>query len=208
MSKHTDRVPTRRPAPIAQIDFARRAGVDRSTISRLFQGHLRVALLAGKRCDATHPEVIAWARRRGLDPNVLLGKFGHIEALTRKQEHREPARDVPQTHAYADAMTIEEFAARAEVAVGEVLGALRGELAPALLDNGQIDARSHSALTFMAARPFRVGADGRAEEPLIEGRDFLAAAAGPSSTSEALHIEGDHPALFIWMARLTGKVRA
>jgi hypothetical protein len=106
-----------------------------------------------------------------------------------------------------DGMTIEEFAARAEVAVGEVLSALRSELAPSQLADGRIDACSHAALVFMAERPFRLRADGSADEPLIDGRDFLAAAAGPTSSSDALHVV-EHPALFVWMARLTGKIRA
>ena len=205
MSKHTDGAPTRRASPISQADFARRAGVDRSTISRAFQGPLRSALLPGKRCDATHPAVIAWARTRRLDPKVLLGTFGRIMAL--KQEAAPRSASEPHEDSDDAGMTVEEFAARAEVAVDVLSDALRAELAPALLWNGRIDACSLSALQFMAAHPFRNDADGRAIEPLIDGCDFLAAAAGPGSTDDSLHVV-EHPVLFVWMARLTGCVHA
>jgi hypothetical protein len=202
MSKSADGAPTRKRAPVSQTDFADRAGVNRSTISRAFQGPLKAALLPGKRCDVTHPAVTAWARDRGLDPRVLLGKFGALHSALKEARGETPTQAAAN---HEGGMTIEEFAARAEVHVSVVSDALRNELAPALLPNGRIDASTFQALSFMAARPFR-GDRRRGDEPLIDGHDFLAAAAGPDSTSEVMRIV-EHPVLWIWLARLTGAVR-
>jgi len=185
---------------VSQTDLAQRAGVNRSTISRLFLGPLSAALLPGKRCDATHPAVIAWAKHRRLDPTVLLGEF-HARMLRSAAAASASATEVvPEEHR----MSRLEFAARAEVMSNELQRALANELRPALLRDGRVHANSVVALEFMAAHPFRCE-DGKAIEPQIDGADFLASA----STSDpadpgALMVDGEHVVARIWVARLAG----
>ena len=199
MSKVIDRTPPRRPMAVSQTDLAQRAGVNRSTISRLFVGPLSAALLPGKRCDATHPAVIAWAKQRRLDPTVLLGEF-HAQMLRSASASASATEVVPEEHR----MSRLEFAARAEVMSNELQRALANELRPALLRDGRVHANSIVALEFMAAHPFRCE-DGKTVEPQIDGADFLASA----STSDpaypgALMVNGEHVVARIWVARLAG----
>jgi len=187
--------------PIAQVDFARRAGVARSTISRAFNGPLRAALLASKRVDATHPLVVTWARARGLDPVVLLGPSVAIVRGRAEAGHLgAEAPDDDLVLAPDAGMPTQEFADRAEVNHREVLLALSAELEPALLPNGRIEPLARAALEFMSARPFRT--DDPADEPKIDGEDFLASAASPDPDHPgAVVINTDHPAFWVWLAR-------
>lgn len=64
--------PAHEPSPASLAEFARRAGVNRSSVSRLAAGKLRVALQPDGRIDAAHPAVAAWARKKGIKPSVLI----------------------------------------------------------------------------------------------------------------------------------------
>jgi hypothetical protein len=89
MPKKPARAPTP-PHPITMANLARRAGVNRSSITKLARGRLRAAVLAGGRIDATHAEVRRWARERGVDPRSLLDPISKANAAPVAAE--EPAR--------------------------------------------------------------------------------------------------------------------
>src|SRR5690349_17322458 len=60
------------PSPASFADFARRAGVNRSSVTRLAAGKLAAAVLADGRIDVAHPSVAAWARSKGIKPPALI----------------------------------------------------------------------------------------------------------------------------------------
>jgi hypothetical protein len=197
MSNNTDRAPTRQRLPVAQTTFAKRMGVNRSTISRAMNGPLKAALLPGRRVDVGHPAAVQWARDHGRDPTTAAGQLARI--LARKRSTPEPAIE----EASDDAMSLEEFAERAEVPVAEVRKAMTSELRDAVLHDGRIRAASREALEFMAQRPFREAEDGRSVEPQINGQDFLAPASLPCPMPDhpsAVQVH-DHTVLRIWLAR-------
>lgn len=212
MSKNTDGAPTRKRAPVSQTDFAARAGVNRSTISRAFQegGPLHAALLPGKRCDATHPEVVAWARRRRLDPNVLLGSFNAL-ALARidVRDADEPPSAPPTASPYCGGCgelfstyagtPIEEFAQRAETPLRAVRDALAAELAPARRNDGLIDIAHPASLAFLARNP--VDQDDEKTPPPVNGHDFLC----PACPND-MHVDLEHPIFLAFLARWIGRV--
>jgi hypothetical protein len=67
--------PRHRADPASFAEFARRAGVHRSSVTRLVASKLSVALLADGRLDAAHPAVAAWARSHGIKPAALLSRL-------------------------------------------------------------------------------------------------------------------------------------
>ncbi len=64
-----------RPHPVSLAELARRAGVNRSSVTRGIQGPLRAALLPGGRVDAGHRVLERWAIGHGTDPIALLDPF-------------------------------------------------------------------------------------------------------------------------------------
>ena len=204
MSSSTDRAPTRRRMPLAQTTFAKRMGVNRSTISRAMNegGPLRAAMLPGRRVDIGHPAAVQWARAHGSDPKKALDPIARI--LASKRPPQEPASEVAD-----DAMSLEEFAERAEMPLAEVKKVLLGELRVALLRDGRVRAACREALEVMAQHPFRENEEGRAIDPKIDGRDFLAPALHPCPMPDAPNAMEvhDHAVLRIWLARRAGLIR-
>lgn len=207
MSRTMDRAPTRRPMPVSQTDVAQRAGVNRSTISRLFAGPLNAALLPGKRCDVTHPVVVAWAKQRGLDPTALLGAF-HSEMLRPAppaqasieiEQHSGYCGGCGELHSPYAGTPIEEFAQRAETPVRAVRDALTVELAPALRNDGRIDIAHPASLAFLARNP--VDQDDEKAPLPVNGHDFLCPAC-----PDDVHVDLKHPIFFAFLARWLGRV--
>lgn len=102
----------KRPAPqkthpITLAELARRAGVNRSSITRLAQGALRAAILADSRIDAAHDSVAAWARGRGIKPQLLTAGVGEAPAGARRRTDEPAASPQPKRARPARAPTLE-----------------------------------------------------------------------------------------------------
>jgi hypothetical protein len=119
MPKKAARAPTP-PHPITMANLARRAGVNRSSITKLARGRLRPAVLPGGRIDATHAEVRRWARERGTDPRSLLDPItrstGQPDATPTARAEAAPVRttaldELPEVAGLLD-LTIREATTR------------------------------------------------------------------------------------------------
>lgn len=163
-------------------------------------GPLRAAALDGKRVNLAHPTLIAFARKTwGLSRRQLqAGTAGALEgnepklgldqhALTVEKLAKlkgcsvAEARHAIETELAAAVIpvghvSVEEFAARAEVRMEEVLLACDAELGAAVQPSGRLDLGHRAALEFMARHPFAEGDDGEPVVPLIGGEGFLAPA--------------------------------
>ena len=187
------------------------------------------AAMNGDRVDVSHPKVVAWvgpiessfvygmtlamARELGLiqrpkiqpllrETAVTVGEFATIigkpPAEAAELLHGEFAVAViPPGH-----ISVEEFAARADVDDDEVVAALETDLASALLPSGRIDLGHPASLAFMAARPFDRTASGDiAGTKTILGTPWLA----PACVGEDVDL--DHAVARAFMARADGRVR-
>lgn len=81
--------------PISLAELARRAGVNRSSITRLAQGALRAAVLADGRIDAAHDAVAAWARGKGISPRLLTAGLGEVAGGARRRSDAAPDSPPP-----------------------------------------------------------------------------------------------------------------
>lgn len=82
--------------PISLAELARRAGVNRSSITRLAQGALRAAVLADGRIDAANAAVAAWARGKGISPRALTAGLGQVAAGARRRTDEVPDPSPPR----------------------------------------------------------------------------------------------------------------
>lgn len=101
MPKRSDHDPPHKPHPVAYAELARRAGRNRSQITRAAQGDLAAAKLPGGRLDAAHPSVVAWARARGIDPAALLDSG--VGAARQRRESPPASATAPTDDGPADA---------------------------------------------------------------------------------------------------------
>jgi hypothetical protein len=206
--------PARTPHPITAAELARRAGVNRSSITRALRRELAPARMHD-RVDVAHTVVVRWAISRGLDPIVLLD-------IGSRERSRRPVLLVEETAPsvgdfarsvgahptdvmaeVSDALvppghiSVTEFAWRAGVRPSEVIAAVdRGELQPAVLKNGRLDLGHPAALEFMAAHPYKTDRRGN----LIGGDGHLAGA----MVGEQINV--DHPFARAVIARSLGRV--
>lgn len=166
--------------PASLSDLARKVGCHRSTATRAAQGPLRAAM-DNDRIDLGHPVVVAWIRAR----SAVYGGCGGCGAL----------------HGEYDGTPLSEFALRAEVSPAAVRAALRGELAPALLESGRLDIGHTAALTFLARYPLARTPEGDPLDPPIDGHDFTC----PACIDENRH-DVRHPVYQAFLARYFGRV--
>jgi hypothetical protein len=83
---------SRTPNPASPAELARRAGLNRSSISRLLAGKLKAALLPDGTVDCAHPVVEAWARSKGIHQNALLES---LPGLAPRADRTPPNRGNP-----------------------------------------------------------------------------------------------------------------
>lgn len=84
------------PNPASPAELARRAGLNRSSISRLLAGKLAAAQLPDGTVDCAHPTVAAWARSKGIHPNALVEALpGLAPAADRAPTKRQKSADAP-----------------------------------------------------------------------------------------------------------------
>jgi|GEM_PF-3076854 len=230
MGKRADRAPTHRSLAVSFVSLAKRLGVNRSTITRWFQGPLRGARLRAGVADAGHPDFKAFLRQKGFDPRSA---FGSVERLVLVQQQMGvPAGDpVARTLRIVTAeqlaelsgaglddvldqirgplagavvpighLSAEQFAAYAELTVDQVIAAAGAELAGAVTKDRLLDLGSATALAFMAAHPFARDNEDVPVVPQIAGDDFLA----PAFIGE--DIDSAHPVALVYLARCTGRV--
>lgn len=169
-------------------DFARNAGVNRSSVTRLVAGKLRRALLPSGRVDTAHPVVVEWARARGVDPVALLSPGARPRPVV-VIDDPSPA---PPGH-----LTAHEFAARSGEKLSAVIVAIDGVLGPALLGSGRIDLAHPAALAYLAARPYELDAHG---DPIGADGHLVGAVYARGE------IDGTHPFARAYLARRLGRV--
>ncbi|GAB5548929.1 MAG: hypothetical protein SangKO_086890 [Sandaracinaceae bacterium] len=120
---------------ISRAEFARRANRGRSTITEACRGPLARAIVR-KRIDAAHPDVIAWARERGIDPDALTSQRRAARPSGAGSSPAPAATEpttAPPAHGFGgpltaipDDLVIPEWASGASPAV--ILGALQAGL--------------------------------------------------------------------------------
>lgn len=71
-------------------EFARRAGINRSSATRLAADKLRAAIVPPGRIDVAHPVVAGWARARGIKPSAL--RSPEASAASAPTDTPEPVR--------------------------------------------------------------------------------------------------------------------
>ncbi len=218
MARRTAQQPKYREHLISRSAFAQHSGRTRSTITEACQGPLAPAC-RGNRVDAAHPAAVAWARKRGIDPEQLLepttrlmlqqdrrtvrrprptltfqelaDRVGmSVEDVRAQLEERCAEALIPDTHVDA-----EHLAFLAGCAVDDVLEAVDGgELSSAVRDTGYIDLKDKAVVAFVARYPFR---EDLADAP----KTYLA----PAMLSDE-QVDIAHPIAVMFLARCLGRV--